>query len=152
MDLLSEVQQKLLSYLNRKSYSQLELVQRLSSSFSQEEVQAACDWAARLGLLEKPQEMAERYAAELSRKGKGSEFIAAALLKKGLPALSSEPENDLKNARQVLEKKFRVKGALPSNLGQRAFLFLSQRGFPPDIIRQAVGSIDEQSNDTTTSS
>ncbi|MBX9769625.1 MAG: hypothetical protein K2X47_20275, partial [Bdellovibrionales bacterium] len=67
MDSLSDIQQKLVDHLNRKSYSRFELVQKLMRFFSEEEAEAACDWATGLDLIERPKEMAERYAAELSR-------------------------------------------------------------------------------------
>ena len=144
--------QKLVSHLARKPYSARELQEKLARHFSPEEVRDACAWALEVGLIEAPEKMAVRFAEELSRKGKGPRFIAAALKKKGLPAVPFDRENDLECAKKALQRKFKLTGPLPAHLGRKAMQFLSQRGFHTETIRQAVGKIRYEDNDTAADS
>jgi SOS response regulatory protein OraA/RecX len=147
MESPSAVKQKLMDFLSQKSYSQQELFQKLIKHFSAQEIEEACTWASELQLIEDPKKMAERYAQELSAKGKGPNYIHAALLKKGLPVVGSNTETEVECARVALQKKFRQSGPLSPQFGRRAIQFLIQRGFNQETIRQAVGIISDENDD-----
>ncbi len=145
----SKIRESSLRFLSRRQHSEKELKQKLrKKGYSMESIDKEIEELRRLGLLN-DREFALQWAAsrrrslygnvrirwELRLKGIDEETLEEAL--KQADAIMGEEEA----ARQLIEKrKFRD----PS----RAYRFLIQRGFPPELAHQLASEVkDEDSRD-----
>jgi regulatory protein len=135
-----------LNILARREQSRAELARKLAPYGEADEVAALLDVLEQENLLSN-----SRYVEMLAhaRAGKhGSLRLKADLREKGVPesemvdALENARTQDLATARAVWQKKF---GKLAGDSAGRArqFRFLASRGFPTEVIRQVLGSVEE---------
>lgn len=139
-DTAGELKARALRYLVRREHSRAELARKLAPhAESAEAVEAVLDL-----LLNKKQQSDERFAEErarsLSRKY-GSARILYDLKSKGVSEQIAErvasASDDLRKAREVLQKKFRSEATSREERAKRA-RFLQSRGFSYDVIRSVL--------------
>lgn len=120
----------------------------MSRDYSLKEIELAIEDARLHGWLEKPHELAERVALELSRKKKGHAFINRYLESKGLPKVAKDQSEEILKAKAVIESKLKPLSQ-PSreekmerrNKIQRLLL---NRGFDLETIRRTLQETGRQ--------
>jgi regulatory protein len=135
-----------MNLLARREHSRAELARKLAPHAEADEIDALLDVLEQENLLSNT-----RYVEMLAhaRAGKhGSLRLKADLREKGVPesdmsgALEVARLQDFEAARVVWQKKF---GELPPDSAARArqYRFLASRGFPSEVIRRVIGSIED---------
>ncbi|ERE12217.1 recombination regulator RecX [Pseudogulbenkiania ferrooxidans] len=128
--------------LSRREYTRQELVRRLAPfADSEDELNAALDELAAAD-WQSDDRFARQFASSKGAKF-GSRRLAQEMRQRGVDsetireALSGQ--DDLASARAQWRKKF---GRLPADAAEKAkqYRFLTQRGFPADVIRQVLAS------------
>jgi len=130
--------------LERRDHSQKEVADKLlSQGYPEEVVSGAVDRLCAAGFLDD-----QKYAAGLiSRLGKkaGVRRLKAELARKGIPDVMAatlleaiDPEEQLNHAVALAHKALRGKSGSPPQRRQRAYAALTRRGFPPDLVTQAL--------------
>jgi regulatory protein len=120
--------------LTRREHSYFELCQKLTQSYSEEEIFSALE-----KLKEQNYQSDERFSEAFVRvkvnQGKGKVFIQQQLKKKGIEGFDFSSIDFFELVKIVREKKFGVD--VPSNLKEKAKQqrFLQSRGFGFDEIR-----------------
>lgn len=127
--------------LARRDHSEKELRQKMSERFTPARIEEALEEARLSRWLAEPQDLAERTAEGLRRRGKGRRYVDNYLKEKGLPPTTFDADRELEKALELVENK------LPSEArgekierGQREKLgrFLLARGFDPAIVRKVI--------------
>jgi regulatory protein len=145
-DTPAELKARALRHLVRREHSRAELARKLAPhAESQEAVEALLD-----NLLSRKQLSDERFAQErarsLSRKY-GAAKIVHDLKGKGVSEEIAEHvvsgSDDLRKAREILARKFRVEPKDRDERAKRA-RFLQGRGFSYDVIIHALSSRDDE--------
>ena len=130
-----KIRQLILNLLNRRDYSQYEIIQKLSiKGYQRDDIQAALSPLIAAGLINEPR-YAENYIYWRRTKGYGPLRILRELEIRGIPAeMIAEVLNITDNAwlieiRRIWQKQF--KGYLPTDFKSRAkqMRFLQYRGF-----------------------
>ena len=131
---------KIFDLQGRRSHSEKELRAKLSKFFSKEEIEEALLYAKDHRLIDDPQELSERVAEGLRRKGKGIRFVNGYLAQKGLPPVKNNDQEEIEVASTLLSK---LKGRSKSKNGdkQKWALMLARRGFSPQAIHQVIGKV-----------
>ena len=130
---------KVMSLLAKRNYSEKELEQKLSRDYSSEELQLALNLARESKWILPPLELAERVAAELSRKKKSHRFIRHYLQQKGLPPLPKILTSEVEKGQAILRSKLKNCPSLLSREAQiKARRLLANRGYDDDVIRQVL--------------
>ncbi|MCX7978329.1 MAG: RecX family transcriptional regulator [Bdellovibrionaceae bacterium] len=126
----------LMELLARRDHSELELRKKLLRRYSSSEVELALRKAKEQGWLLPPETLSEKVASTLSRKMKSNRYINGYLRQRGLPPLTSNPDEELEKARRFIQNKTsRSKKALDK---AKAARLLASRGFDAETIRKVL--------------
>lgn len=155
---------RLLYYLGIRDFSKKELRRKLLKSYSLENVDLALHWAEENKWLPKEEVIAERLSTYLHQRKKGILSINKTLNEKGLPAVLTDEELEIKKARALVQRKVtslrtRKKPAEPKSHSdfERAELkkqkdkcsrFLLSRGFSSTIVRKVVHEQFQRGSET----
>ena len=126
---------KLVDYLSRRDHSEKELREKLGRRFTADAIRKALEEAKERRWLKEPEELAELVAERLHLKGKGYRYIQKYLQDKGLPPVDRTPDREKEKAHELLSVKFGDYQSLSYEERQKAFRFLSSRGYHLDTIR-----------------
>lgn len=126
-------------WLALRDHSLYELKTKLERRYDSKVAADALGEAEARGWLVDDEQIAERLAASLSRRGKSQGYIAAQLKKRRLPAVAGDPESELEKARACLVRKFGEEKLTFEQKG-KAYRFLKYRGFDDRSIRKAINN------------
>lgn len=136
----------MMNYLARRNHSEKELREKLESQYTPEDIENAIAYGKSKGWIPDSEQdliaLAEKTAADLRRRGKGSEYINQYLEQKGLPAIKSDSMDELEKARQLVKNKFTPLES-PTDREQEKYKakmgrFLVSRGFDTEIVRKVI--------------
>lgn len=140
-------------YLAKRDHSEKELKQKLrrlkdfqdrkKARYSPDEIDQAVAWAKDNQWLKPSEQLAESVAHSLHTKGKGIRYVNAYLRQKGLPVQAADDELELEKAKKLLHRKLLHK-TLDSNLILKLTRFLISRGFPANIVSQALKGVKSE--------
>lgn len=136
---------KMMDYLARRNHSELELRQKLSRAYTQNEVENAIAFAYENNWMAPPEEISERLAAELDRKRKGHRFINQVLKSKGLPHVTKNLEEEVRKGRALVTSKLAKEGPFSFEEQKKIHRWLTNRGFDSETIRKVIHSTIDQS-------
>lgn len=144
---------KMMDILSRREHSETEIRIKLEDQFSPEEIDQAINFGKEKKWLpsnpQQAQDLSEKFAEVLRRKGKGVDFINHYLEEKGLPSIKISSEDELEKIQQLISKKFpqfeqNINADSPSQDFQKEQLqakiarFLISRGFNSEIVRKVL--------------
>lgn len=140
------VRNKMMDLLARREHSEADLRQKLEALYTPEEVESAIEFAKKSNWIahgdKALQELAEKTANDLRRRGKGAQYINQYLEQKGLPQVDSNASEELDKAHSLVENKFPHFASLNSEekeqLEPKIGRFLMARGFDEEIVRKVV--------------
>ena len=128
----------MMRFLARRSYSELELRQKLAQYYDDAEVADAIAFAHEQNWIPSPHEMAEQVARELTRKRKGHRYIQNFLREKGLPTTARDGEAELARGRELVATKWPEYRQADRNEKIRISRFLANRGYDDETIRTII--------------
>ena len=130
---------KLADYLARRDHSTLELTSKLrQKGYSQEIINWAVNEAEERRWLSDPYELSERVSATLHRKDRGILYINRYLQEKGLPPVEKDFDLERQKALRVIERKLNKVGNLSYAEKQKAYKYLSYRGFDDETTKKVI--------------
>lgn len=129
---------KIMDLLARRGYSELELQQKLSLDYPEDEVQDAIENARESGWMTPPDELASRVAIELGRKNKGHRFIQQFLKAKGLPQVQKDPDEEVRKGLELVEAKLKKAPPYAYEDQKKIYRWLGNRGFDMETIRRVI--------------
>ncbi len=133
---------KMMDYLARRDHSEKELRKKLKDKFTPEEIDRAIAYGKTEGWIPNSEEgiqaLAEKTAATLRRKGKGTLYINNYLREKGLPRVAPNPSEELEKARELAHNKFSDISKMDRKEKGKVARFLISRGFGLDIVRKVI--------------
>jgi regulatory protein len=132
----------MMDYLARREHSEKELREKLENKFTTEEIDKAILHGKDKGWIaespEAAQDLSEKTAAFLRRKGKGSLYINNYLEEKGLPPVSINESEELAKALELVKNKFSNIEKMDRNEKAKVGRFLDSRGFDLEIVRKVI--------------
>lgn len=137
---LSDAKKKIMDFVARRDHSEKELRTKLSLRCEPEIVDQAIAWAKEQNWLAKPEVLKEKFAEQLSRRGKGIRKINQKLKELGLSSVKADKENEFEKAKRLVlnkwsEKDFRGLNFQESQkLKAKIMRYLITRGFESDIV------------------
>lgn len=137
---LSEAKKKIMDFVARRDHSEKELRTKLGLRCETSVVDQAIEWAKEQNWLAKPEILSEKFAQQLSRRGKGIRKINQKLKELGLSSVKAEPENELEKARRLVLNKWSAEDFRGLNyqdsqkLKAKIMRYLITRGFESDIV------------------
>ncbi len=144
------IKHSIMYYLAKRDHSEKELKMKLrrlkdfqdkkKPRYTAEEIDTGVAWALDNKWLKPKEQLAESVAHSLHKKNKGIRFINGYLSQKGLPSQSVDEEQELEKAIKLLRRKLLNK-TLDSNLKLKLSRFLIARGFPGNIVSQALKGV-----------
>lgn len=133
---------KMMDYLARRDHSEKELRKKLKTRFTPEEIDKAIEYGKANGWIpdtpEGLQNLAEKTAAALRRRGKGTMYINQYLKEKGLPPVKPDVVEELEKARELVKNKFSNVSEMDRKEKAKVGRFLMSRGFNLDIVRKVI--------------
>jgi len=126
---------RVLWFLAKRDYAVSELRTKLAPYFNSETTETAINMADEHGYIKPPEELAAIIAKGLHRKEKGHRFIANKLRNLGLPVVDEDIDMEIQKAAALVSKKYQV---LDFETKQKAYRFLTQRGFKYDVIKRVI--------------
>jgi regulatory protein len=127
---------KMMDLIAIRDHSEKEIRKKLSVYYENDEIQKAIDYGKKHNWIpesfEQLSKLSEQFASQLQRKGKGKLAVNQKLKEKGLPAISSDFDVELKNALSLAKKKLGSKTA-DKKMKEKIGRFLIGRGFSTDI-------------------
>jgi len=143
--LSDELRARALRLLARREHTRAELARKLApQAESSDALKALIDQlSARAQLSD--ERYAEARAHQLSRKFGAArvrrELVAKGIEREAAARFAADVEKtDLERAHSILARKYRSRATTPQERARRA-RFLQARGFSPDVIRRALGSL-----------
>lgn len=127
---------KAMDYLARRDHSEKELIEKLSSCYTMDEILPTLAELKDRGWLLPPEELSKKVAANLGFKGKGHFYIVNYLRQKGLPPVPMDEEEELEKARKIVESKLKD----PSDI-RRLSSLLKNRGFDTQTLARMIHEI-----------
>jgi regulatory protein len=137
---LSDAKKKIMDFVARRDHSEKELRKKLSLRCEPEIVDQAIEWAKEQNWLAQPEVLSEKFAEQLSRRGKGIRKINQKLKELGLGAVKADKETELEKAKRLVLNKwsaedFRGLGFQESQkLKAKIMRYLIARGYESDIV------------------
>lgn len=134
---------KMMDILARRDHSEKELRKKLKDkNFQPAEIDRAIDFGKEQGWIpDSPAgalALAEKTAATLRRKGKGSLYIKHYLQEKGLPPVEADPSEELEKARELAHNKFSDIDKMDRKEKAKVGRFLISRGFGLETVRKVI--------------
>ncbi|MCP4691531.1 MAG: regulatory protein RecX, partial [Desulfobacterales bacterium] len=134
--------------LGARDHGAHELKQKLKArKFGADAIAHVLEECRRLGYIDDVR-CCERYYDELTAKGYGSRRVRSTMRDKGFAedvideifSLSREETDELENALRALQKKMTTfkRVADPRKRREKMYRFLHSRGFPPDVVSDAI--------------
>jgi regulatory protein len=143
--LSDELRARALRLLARREHTRAELARKLAPQAESSDVLKALidQLSARAQLSD--ERYAEARAHQLSRKFGAArvrrELVAKGIEREAAARFAADVEKtDLERAHSILARKYRSRATTPQERARRA-RFLQSRGFSPDVIRRALGSL-----------
>jgi regulatory protein len=134
---------KIMDLLARRNHSELELRQKLSRDYADEDIADALAFARENKWMTPPEELSTRVAEELGRKRKGHRYINQFLKAKGLPPVEKDVASELRLAREIATTKMGKPGPYDYEEQKKIHRLLANRGFDDDTIRRVFASRSE---------
>lgn len=137
---LSDAKKKVMDLVARRDHSEKELRTKLALRCEPEIVEQTITWAKEQNWLAKPEVLAEKFAEQLGRRGKGIHKINQKLKELGLSSVKVNPENELEKAKHLILNKwssedFHGLGFKESQkLKAKIMRFLFARGFESGVV------------------
>ena len=131
--------------LLRRDHSEKEIREKLGRRYEGPAIQSAISKAKEYGYIRSPEELTERFAEALHRRGRGILKIQFEIQKKGLPPLLDVDED-----REVLKAHAhvdKIKGLgedLDFEAQQKIMRYLNNRGFTTDTIKKVIGKLKNE--------
>lgn len=142
---------KMMDTLARRDHSEKELRQKLQRfELSAEDIETALAFCKEKGWIpdtpEDVQDLTEKTAASLERKGKGILYINEKLREKGLPQKKSVEEDELEKSFHLVKTKYSKLQSYFADMSPderekseaKIARFLASRGYEMDIIRKVL--------------
>lgn len=130
---------RVMDLLARRDHSEKELRTKLAEKeHSAEEIDKAIQYAKSHQWLAAPEIIAERMAHALHRRQKGARAINHKLREKGLPAVASDPDQELEKALRLAQTKWSKQEPPDRSAREKIGRFLVSRGFEPSIVRKVI--------------
>jgi SOS response regulatory protein OraA/RecX len=126
----------LMRYLAMRDHSVKELREKLRRKFTAQEVDRAIETAHANGWLIPPQELSEKVAGQLGRKGKGRIYINRYLSLKGLPIVSWDDDLELSKGKEIVSSKLGFEPPFTPEQKKKVFRYLTNRGFEASTARK----------------
>jgi regulatory protein len=130
--------EKIMDLLARRGHSELELRQKLSRFYEEDEVEDAITFARENNWMTPPDELAGRVAAELGRKQKGHRYINQFLKAKGLPVVAKDLDEEVRKGREIAQMKLGKDGPYDYEERKKIYRLLANRGFDDETIRRVL--------------
>lgn len=138
---------KMMDLLAQRDHSEKELRTKLRQrDFAEEEIEAALQTAKDSGWILPENELSQKYAHTLHRKGKGIQTINRQLQEKGLPTIVADPEQEFAKALQLVQQKFPRLHEQDRATKAKAYRFLQARGYSGETLRKVVFFEPEEDN------
>lgn len=134
---------KIMDLLARRNHSELELRQKLSRDYTEDDIADAIAFAQESKWMAPPEELSIRVAEELGRKCKGHRYINQFLKAKGLPPVEKDTVSELRRASEIVATKMRKPGPYDHDEQKKIHRLLANRGFDDDTIRRVFASRSE---------
>lgn len=141
----------MMDFLSQRDHSEQELRNKLNNyEFSPEDIDSALAFGKKNGWIpdspEAAQDLAERAAESLKRKGKGILYINQKLREKGLPLQTANDQDELEKAFDLVKTKYSKLQSKFAEMPQeerekskaKVARFLASRGYEMDIIQQVL--------------
>ena len=137
----------LMNILARREHTEKEVRQKLRNKFPAEEVDRAVRYAKEHNWLPNSdvalQELAERTARMLQRKGKGAIYIKEYLKENGLSPVKIDSQQELEQAKTLVKNKFGLgdfedNEVIDQTLKTKVGRFLIARGFNLSTVRKVI--------------
>lgn len=129
---------KIMDLIARRDHSETELRKKLRDQFSAEQIEDALAFARDNQWLAKPEVLSERMASALHRKVRGIRKINQKLHEKGLPRVSSDPDQELEKALKLARTRWPGEESPDKATREKIGRFLLSRGFENSIVRKVV--------------
>lgn len=143
---LSDAKKKIMDFVARRDHSEKELRTKLSLRCEPAIVDQAIEWAKDQNWLAKPEILSEKFAEQLSRRGKGIRRINQKLKELGLNAVKADKETEIEKAKRLVLNKwstedFRGLGFKDSQkLKAKIMRYLITRGFESDVVSNILNN------------
>lgn len=121
-----------------RDHSALELIQKLERKYPKEEVREAIKIAESDGYILEPNKLSQKVASRLGRQFRGIIYINRYLVKKGLPKINIDWDNEFEKARKAALKKFKEGPPYDLKQKQALFRYLLTRGFDSATSKKIV--------------
>jgi regulatory protein len=128
----------LLRRITRRDLSEKEIWQKLSPYYADEAITAAVTKAKNYNLLKPAAELAQRWAQDLNRRGKGELYIRQSLKNRGLPLPELDEDVEINKCRAQIEKKWGQDAQFTFEERAKVFRYLTNRGFQLETIKKAL--------------
>jgi SOS response regulatory protein OraA/RecX len=128
----------LLRRITRRDLSEKEIWQKLSPYYTDEAVTVAVAKAKDYDLLKPEMVLAQRWAEDLNRRGKGEMYIRNSLKNRGLPVPELDKNLEIDKCRSQIEKKWGQETKFTFEERAKVFRYLTNRGFQPETIKKAL--------------
>lgn len=102
---LSDAKKKIMDFVARRDHSEEERRKKLSLRCEPKIVDQAIEWAKEQNWLAQPEVLSEKFAEQLSRRGKGIRKSNQKLKELGLGAVKADKETELEKARRLVLNK-----------------------------------------------
>lgn len=124
----------------RRDHSETELRNKLQERFTTRCVDAALQYAHDHRWIPDPQDLANRTAETLRRRGKGRRYIQNYLHKKGLPPVEHDAEQELEKALELVKNKLSMckSETIDRSTKEKMGRFLLARGFEMSLVRKVI--------------
>ncbi len=143
---LSDAKKKIMDFVARRDHSEKELRKKLSLRCEPEVVDQAIEWAKEQNWLAKPEVLSEKFAEQLSRRGKGIRKINQKLKDLGLGAVKADKDAELEKAKRLVLNKwssedFRGLSFQESQkLKAKIMRYLIARGYESDVVSNILNN------------
>lgn len=137
---LSEAKKKIMDLVAGRDHSEKELRKKLSSRCDQEIIDQAMAWANEQNWLASPDDLKEKIADQLNRRGKGVHKINEKLEGLGLEPIKADPDSEIEKAKKLALQKWSpedfqgLASTESQKLKAKVTRYLASRGFDSDVV------------------
>lgn len=137
---LSDAKKKIMDLVARRDHSEKEIRKKLALRCQPEIVDQAIEWATQQNWLAAPDVLKEKFAEQLSRRGKGIRRINQKLKELGLASVKADLEKELEKARRLVAGKWTFEDFKgldfkeSQKLKAKIMRYLITRGFESDVV------------------